>query len=136
MLKDRSEMKGYTLIEVVIAMIIVAVLSIISVTIYTKYIRGATVIEGKALVMTIASAERIYNAENGAFLDVLITNIEPLLDIDSRMNTYFKDFHVRVVVGPGFVVVTTGEAGTEAAGINIVLIYTPATPDAITINGV
>ena len=136
MFKDISKMKGFTIIEVVMAMLLVAVLSLISVPIYQKYIRGSTIVEGKALVMTIASSERIYNAENGAYLAVAVTNVEPLLDIDSRMNSYFKDFRVALGGGVDFTVITTGEAGSEAAGIIITLRYTPAAPDLINISGV
>ena len=59
-------MKGFTLVELVIVIIIVGILSIVAVPIYRSYFRRAMTTEGKALLGVIQLSERAYFAENAS----------------------------------------------------------------------
>ena len=116
--------KGFTLVELVIVIVIVGILSIVAVPIYRGYTRKAMASEGKSLLGTIQTSQKVYFAEFASYLGVTtVTNIHTLLDVDARSNKYFTNFRISVG-GSGnsaaYTAVTTGSGG--ASGINLTLI--------------
>ena len=106
--------KGFTLVELVIVIIIVGILSIVAVPIYKGYTDRAKETEGKALLGSINTAEKVYFAEMNYFLPVTIVSSENAkLSVDARANKYYKYFKVTTngqsdvnagftaIVGPG-----------------------------------
>ena len=57
--------KGFTLVELIIVIVIVGILSIVAVPIYRGYTKKAIATEAKALLGSIATAEKVYYAEFG-----------------------------------------------------------------------
>ena len=138
--------KGFTLIELVVVLVIIGILSVIAVPMYRGYIRRAMASEGRALVGTIATGERIYYAQHSAFTTIAATQEcgsmdldndgnPGDIDVDARMNTYFRNFQVTMPGGGAFSAWTTGEAGSDAAGITVLLTQPVAGQPAITLTG-
>ncbi len=111
--------KGFTLVELVIVIVIVGILSVVAVPIYRGYTRKAMASEGKSLLGSIQTSQKIYYAEHSAFLTGL-TNVgyNSVLDVDTRGNKYFKTYSV-TANATGFTATTSG-TGT-ASGITLTL---------------
>jgi type IV pilus assembly protein PilE len=138
--------KGFTLIELVVVLVIIGILSVIAVPMYRGYIRRAMASEGRALVGTIATGQRVYFAQHSAFVAIAPTmEVGSVdldndgnpgdIDVDARMNTYFRTFEVTAPAGGGFNAITSGEAGSDAAGIIVTLTQPPNGVPQITLTG-
>ncbi|MDR3244135.1 MAG: prepilin-type N-terminal cleavage/methylation domain-containing protein [Elusimicrobiota bacterium] len=89
--------KGFTRIELTAVIAILAVLAIIATPIYRKYIRDSLLSEGKALLSSIQTAEKIYYAQFGEFYEIAEpVSYDKTLDIDARKNDIFTKFSVKV----------------------------------------
>lgn len=87
--------KGFTLIELIIAIIIVAILSIVSVNIYRTLLMRSVATEGKTLAGMIIKAEKLYWVEYETFYGQGIkASSDSVLGIDARANKYFLDFEI------------------------------------------
>ena len=115
--------KGFTLVELVIVIVIVGILSIVAVPIYRGYTRKAMASEGKALLGTIQTSEKVYYAENAKFLSVTLTSFNEELDIDARANKYFTTFTINASESYGdgatYTAFTTGNGGASGIGLTI-----------------
>jgi prepilin-type N-terminal cleavage/methylation domain-containing protein len=141
----RRRCKGFTLIELVVVLVIIGILSVIAVPMYRGYIRRAMASEGRALVGTIATGERVYYAQHSEFAEIGQTSESGSIDIDgdtnpgdidvdARMNTYFRSFQVSTLAG-SFTAMTTGEATSDASGISVQLTQTTAAEPVVIITG-
>lgn len=87
---------GFTLIELVIVIIIVAILAAASVPIYRNYVRRAVAAEGTALAGSVLAAARVYFTENQGAIYVTYTHateaVTPILGVDARSNRYFTQW--------------------------------------------
>ncbi len=116
-----KKIKGFTLVELVIVIVIVGVLSIVAVPIYRGYTRKAMVTEGKSLLGSILNAEKIYFAEHSNYK---ITPVEGIgfdadLDVDTRANKYFTIFAVRSD-GDTFTAETGGSGGASGIALGVI----------------
>jgi prepilin-type N-terminal cleavage/methylation domain-containing protein len=98
---DRHRISGFSLIEVIITITIIAILSIISGPIYRSYSDKATMAEGYALLGTIRAAQEAYREDTGTFLHgdnssskkwLVETCNDEVLGIDARHNKYYTSF--------------------------------------------
>ena len=114
--------KGFTLVELVIVIVIVGILSIVAVPIYRGYTRKAMASEGKALLGTIQTAEKVYFAEYAIFKNVSTTALDTELDVDARSNKYFTSFTI-ATAGNGasatYTANTQGNGGASGSGLTI-----------------
>ena len=115
--------KGFTLVELVIVIVIVGILSIVAVPIYRGYTRKAMASEGKSLLGTIQTSQKVYFAEYAEyFKGISGASFSELLDVDARSNKYFTSFTVDAA-GSGntatFTASTTGNGG--ASGISLTI---------------
>lgn len=110
--------KGFTLVELVIVIVIVGILSIVAVPIYRGYTRKAMATEGKALLGSIQTAQKIYFAEQAAFMTVASTRYNSVLDVDARANKYFTTFAI-TGGSTNYTATTSGSGG--ASGINLTI---------------
>jgi len=62
---DMNTQKGFTLIELMIAVIILAILAAIAIPSYTQYVERAECEDGKALITGAANFMERYRAQNG-----------------------------------------------------------------------
>ena len=90
--------KGFTLVELVIVIIIVGILSIVAVPIYKGYTDRAKESEGKALLGSINTSQKVYFAEHNAFYGPVETATDNIKDlsIDARANKYYRTFTLAV----------------------------------------
>jgi prepilin-type N-terminal cleavage/methylation domain-containing protein len=89
--------KGFTLTELIIVLIIIAILTAVAIPIYTKYNRRAMTVEAKSLLATINTSQRAYYANYNGFLDIYGTvDYSPELSVDARENKYFTSFSCSV----------------------------------------
>lgn len=125
MKKKEEKMKGFTLIELVVVMVIIGILTIVAVPIYRGYTRRAMAVEGGALVGGIAITEKIYLVEFGEYHAIDDeTNFDTTIDVDARANSYFRNYTVTTNGenindggNPEFTAVTNGEG--NATGITV-----------------
>ena len=110
--------KGFTLVELVIVIVIVGILSIVAVPIYRGYTRKAMATEGRALLGTIQTAQKVYYTEFATFATVGATNFTTIIDVDARPNKYFTTF---TVTGNGSDWSATTAGSGSASGISITL---------------
>lgn len=112
--------KGFTLVELVIVIVIVGILSIVAVPLYRGYTRKAMATEGKALLGSIQTAQKVQYAENAAFLSSGATSFHSALDVDARANKYFTSFTITTGAG-AFTATTTGTSTGGASGISLTI---------------
>lgn len=86
--------KGFSLIELVIVLVVVAILAIVSAVIYKGYVRKAKMVEGKTLLNTIADSLDVYYSDNETYLNISFTSTNNTLMVDARPNKYFRTFQV------------------------------------------
>ena len=117
--------KGFTLVELVIVIVIVGILSIVAVPIYRGYTRKAMASEGKSLLGTIQTSQKVYFAEYAEYFSgVAASSFSELLDVDARSNKYFTSFTVTAAGGGNsatFTASTTGSSTTGASGISLTI---------------
>ena len=92
-----SKNKAFTLVELITAVALIIILSVISFVTYRTHVKKAVAMEGKALLHDVHAAEQIYRARNGSYraLSSLVTN-DTVLGVDFRGNKYFSTFKVTV----------------------------------------
>jgi prepilin-type N-terminal cleavage/methylation domain-containing protein len=83
-------MKGFTLVELVIVIVIVGILSVVAVPVYKGYTKKAMATEGKALLGAINTSQKVYFAEWDMF--VTGASASAILDVDASTNKYFTSF--------------------------------------------
>ncbi len=62
-----NSLTGFTLIEIVITAIVVAILAVIMIPQYTKFVEKGRAEEGKLMLKSIRAAEKIYKADNNTY---------------------------------------------------------------------
>lgn len=124
---------AFTLVELVITIVIVAILSLVAVPLYRGYTRKAMTTEGRAVIKNIENSEKVYYVEFYEYYPVPDTSFDNTLDVDARANKYFTTFKVDVTA-EGFVAQTSG-AGS-ATGVSLTLTQNAITEQSkLTENG-
>ena len=114
--------KGFTLVELVIVIVIVGILAIVAVPIYRGYTRKAMASEGKSLLGSVQTSQKIYYAEWGKFYDLTGTvNYDAVLDVDARANKYFTGYEVNGTAVTQYIASTTANSNGGASGIILTL---------------
>jgi prepilin-type N-terminal cleavage/methylation domain-containing protein len=108
---QRSKCSGFTLIELMIVVAIIAIVSAIAVPTLLSSRAGAQVSAVKAILRTITSGEQTYYAQNGSFTDM--QTLHDLNILDSRFGSdpvevYTYSISVEILGGgSGFLVTAT-----------------------------
>ena len=90
---------GFTLIELVITIVLIATLSAISVPIYNQHTKKAKYAECYTLLASIRDAELMYRSEYSSFYKFGYTANEKVLGINASSNKYFTWFSVDIEAG-------------------------------------
>ena len=120
--------KAFTLVELVIVIIIVAILSIVGVAVYREYVSKAMMSEAKALMGAVEKGEMIFPEG---------TSYDEDMDIDIRGNKYFTSFAVIVNSSEdGGTATAITEGSGEAEGLSITLNFSEPGEKAIWIEDI
>ncbi len=115
--------KGFALIDIAVMLVVFAVLVIITVLAYGKFIKEAMVSEGKTLASSVAKINKYHHSETGNYHNILNASYSTVPEIYAKQNEYFRNFSVYV---PGnhtdsiFTVITKSEMNI-LAGVQVVL---------------
>ncbi|HNS48762.1 MAG TPA: prepilin-type N-terminal cleavage/methylation domain-containing protein [bacterium] len=89
MKKNCRNQKGFTMIELMIVVIIVAILAAAAVPLYRANIRRAIKAEAEATLGSIRTAERIYKAQHDTYTDATSAEVESMLGVQVLDPQYF-----------------------------------------------
>lgn len=132
-----KNMKGFTLVELIIVIVIVGILSIVAVPVYKGYTKKAMGTEAKSLIGSIATAERVYFAEYSNYWATStsgtaqagsgqLTGYDKVLDVDARNNKYFTGYTVSTNQGDDdsaiFTATVVGNGDTGARHVSVTLV--------------
>ena len=88
---------GFSLTELIIAIVIISILAIVAVNVYRVLLFKAVSTEAKTMVGLIARAEKLYWVEYGTFYapqGYEPTGYDDVLGVDARANNYFQTFQI------------------------------------------
>ncbi len=115
---QKNKKAGFTLVELMVVAIIVAILAAVAIPLMSGNKNRAIATEGQAGCSTVATALRVYKAEHGDYnapggLALTLTGIN-LGDMEGR---YFNDADYKYTPGTTTFKVTATATGTDAVGI-------------------
>ena len=104
--------KGFTLVEILIVVVMLAILFAIAVPIYTRYVASARSAEAQEAISAIWAAEKVHNAETNTWA----TRIEQLKRLEFDETTTRRwDFTI-TVTGRGINSITATSTGLMPGG--------------------
>ena len=127
---------GFTMTELIIALIIVAILALIAIPAYRGYVKRGIATEGKALLGEINAAQQIYYSRNGQYYaGTAGQQYGASFGVDARRNKYFTSYEqVSVDNESGEFVYKTNEYNGHALTIRGSLTAEPEIIDNYTPN--
>ncbi|MDD3922982.1 MAG: type IV pilin protein [Endomicrobiaceae bacterium] len=86
---------GFTLTELIIALVILVILALVAIPVYRGYVRKGIATEGKALLGEINAAQQIYYSRHGKYYSGTSgQQIGASFGVDARRNKYFTTYHI------------------------------------------
>lgn len=121
----KSRKAGFTLVELMVVAIIVAILAAVAIPLMSGNKDRAMATEGQTGCGTIATQLRMHWAENSSYTGVTTapTSLKGLRAGDLN-GTYFNDASYTIPVrtdGDSYTIQATGRAGTLAAGKTVIM---------------
>ena len=112
---------GFTLVELMVVIVIVALLAAIAVPLYTNYVKDARRSEAAGALAAVATAQQTYYQRNNGYANALANLNVDLTDITANWTVA----NPALIAGPppGFSCVATGKAGTPYAGLTVTMTY-------------
>lgn len=110
MLKNRQ---AFSLTELVITLVIVAILAIVAIPIYRGYVKKGIATEGKSLLGEVNAAQQIYYARHGKyFAGSAGQQFSGSLGVNSSRNKYFTSYDIQTSAdGQSFTAYTNSAEG-------------------------
>jgi prepilin-type N-terminal cleavage/methylation domain-containing protein len=68
--RRRFPVRGFTLVELLVVVVIAATLSLLAVALMNSHLQSSKSVEGLTMVQSIRAAQERYRSENGTYLDV------------------------------------------------------------------
>ncbi|MDD5020695.1 MAG: prepilin-type N-terminal cleavage/methylation domain-containing protein [Endomicrobiaceae bacterium] len=124
-----KSIKGFTLIELIIVIVIIGILTVVALPIYRGYVKKAMATEGKSLLGTVLTAQKLYFSEFNHFV---AGDESLLLGVDPIANKYFTTFTLSGD-NAGFTATTAGSG--NATGISLTLTGSSSVSAQITESG-
>lgn len=91
----KSKKNGYTLVELIGVLVVIAILAIISVASYRVSVKKGIATEGRNLLSEINSAEQSYRYRTGSFYATSSAETQnKKLGLDFRKNKYFTSYTI------------------------------------------
>ncbi len=127
-MKTRKQKKaGFTLVELMVVAIIVAILAAVAIPLMTGNKDRAMATEGQAGCTTIATQLRMHYAEHGNYTGVSSPVDLQGIRADDLNGTYFNDGSYALTSltdGDTYTITATGKSGGDAEGKTIVMTVT------------
>jgi type IV pilus assembly protein PilE len=118
--------KGFTLIEVLIAVAVVAILSAIAIPSYTDYIRRARITEGTAALASMRVKFEQFFQDNRTYVGAC--TVAPAVSVAMLpVDTPNFTFACPVLTATNYAITATGIAATSMAGFTYRMAMQPAT---------
>ena len=117
--KTLKKRPGFTMVELMAALVIVGILAAVSVPIYRSNAKAAVRSEAIATLGAIRAAERTYKVEHSTYAAVTSGNLSTVLDVEVEDAQYFDKLCYTVTVPAGaatFSAIATNIAGNTAPG--------------------
>jgi prepilin-type N-terminal cleavage/methylation domain-containing protein len=126
---NKQKKSGFTLVELMVVAIIVAILAAVAIPLMTGNKDRAMATEGQAGCTTIATQLRMHWAEFGNYADVVANDPTSLQGIndDDLNGTYFDDGSYNITTltdGDDYTIQATGKTGGDADGETIIMTVT------------
>ena len=86
--------KGFSLVELMVAIVIIGILSVVSAVAYRGYVKRGMETEARTMLAELNAAEEVYYVRNKEYYNpgtTLITS-DASLGVDFARNKYFKNF--------------------------------------------
>lgn len=109
---------GFTLVELIIVIAILAILSSVAVAGYSSYIKKANTSAVNSELNNISSAAVLANAQAGDITSIKVTYADKTLTIEITAAAFAKDFE------KDFIAVTGATAKTDASATDLTYTYT------------
>ncbi len=123
-------LKGFTLVELMIVVIIIGILTAVGVPLYMGYVRDAKAASAQATIGVIVNAEKLYHQFHGTFKGGIdVSTVPNDLNIDVRDATQYWTIIIPSASDTNFTALATGKAGTDYEGIQVELKYDMANPE-------
>ncbi|MBR3627281.1 MAG: prepilin-type N-terminal cleavage/methylation domain-containing protein [Elusimicrobia bacterium] len=91
----KNKRNGYTLVELVGALIVIAILAVISITSYRVAVKKGIATEGRNMLSDINMGEQSYRHRTGSFyVTTSAENKSTKLGVDFRKNKYFTSYTI------------------------------------------
>ena len=124
----KRDMKGFTLMELMVVIVIVAILAAVAVPLYVNYVKDAQRTEAKGAIGAVITAQQTYYQLKGSYVatEVFAPNATGQT-LNCDLTDALANWDIRVTSGDanGFVVEATGK-GTATTGRKVTLNYTRA----------
>lgn len=104
---------GFTLIEIVITAVVIAILSVIMIPQYTKFVEKGRAEEGKLMLKSIRAAEKIYRADYGTYTNNMSNLQAHIGNPNSSSNRAFN-----YTINPVFSSTNFTATATRRSGVN------------------
>jgi type IV pilus assembly protein PilE len=118
--------KGFTLIEIMIAITVIAILSAIAIPSYTDYIRRARITEATSALASMQVKFEQYFQDNRTY--ALACTVAPAVSVAMRpVDTTLFTYLCPVLNGQQYTITATGVAGSAMANFTFQLSMAPAT---------
>ena len=109
-----NKKRGFSLTELVITLVMVAILAILGLPVYRGYVKKGIATEGKALLGEINAAQQIYYTRHGQYYAGSVgQTFGGAFGVDARRNKYFTSYQI-ADGGATFTAVTAAKDGTQS----------------------
>jgi type IV pilus assembly protein PilE len=101
---DEERGRGFTLVELLIAMVILSILAAVAIPAYTSNVRKGRQVDAQRVLMSLAQAEEMYRFQNGVYTNNVNPNLTNLGFVDdssknSAGNQYYPQANITIVPG-------------------------------------
>lgn len=125
----KKKKRGFSLSELVVTLVMVAILAIIGLPIYRGYVKKGIATEGKALLGEINAAQQIYYTRHGQYYAGSVgQSFGGAFGVDARRNKYFTSYDI-TATAQSFTAITKSKSDANQI---LTLVGTPTSEPKLT----
>lgn len=129
--KMNRKKAGFTLVELMVVAIIVAILAAVAIPLMSGNKKRAAATEAQAAISSIWTAERMYYADKGAYVSAPspVDTTLPGINANDLMGKYFDHSSYSVVATATTLTITANQAAVKSDGISGTVVLTVTIAD-------